>query len=62
MTTEEIWKQLDDKVFAHINVSYIINLGHIRAIDGDEVDVYKRQRLHIRNIMVYVCGQCKTVV
>ena len=33
MTTEEIWKQLDDKVFAHIHVSYIINLGHIRAID-----------------------------
>ncbi len=27
MTTEEIWKQLDDKVFAHIHVSYIINLG-----------------------------------
>lgn len=23
MTTEEIWKQLDDKVFAHIHVSYI---------------------------------------
>lgn len=37
MTTEQIWKQLDDKVFSHIHVSYIINMGHIRAIDGDEV-------------------------
>ena len=32
MTTEEIWKQLDDKVFAHIHVSYIINLGHILSL------------------------------
>lgn len=47
MTTEEIWKQLDDKVFAHIHVSYIINLGHIRAIDGDEVVMDNEERLLI---------------
>ena len=37
MTTEELREQLDDKVFSHIHVSYIVNLGHIRAIDGDDV-------------------------
>lgn len=47
MTTEEIWKQLDDKVFAHIHVSYIINLGHIRAIGGDEVVMDNEERLLI---------------
>lgn len=47
MTTEEIWKQLDDKVFAHIHVSYIINLGHIRAIEGDEVVMDNEERLLI---------------
>ena len=33
MTTEEIWKQLDDKVFAHIHVSYIINRPDMPKID-----------------------------
>lgn len=47
MTTEEIWKQLDDKVFVHIHVSYIINLGHIRAIEGDEVVMDNEERLLI---------------
>jgi len=47
MTTEEIWKQLDDKVFAHIHVSYIINLGYIRAIEGDEVVMDNEERLLI---------------
>ena len=37
MTTEEIWKQLDERVFCHIHVSYILNLDHVQAIDGDEV-------------------------
>jgi len=47
MTTEEIWKQLDEKVFAHIHVSYIINLGHIRAIEGDEVILDNEEHLLI---------------
>ena len=47
MTTEEIWKQLDDKVFAHIHVSYIVNLGHIRAIEGDEVVLDNEERFMI---------------
>lgn len=37
MTTEELWKQLDHRVFSHIHVSYIINLQHIQAIQGNEV-------------------------
>ena len=37
MTIEEIWKQLDADMFSHIHVSYIINLQHIRVIEGDEV-------------------------
>lgn len=47
MTTEELWKQLDDKVFSHIHVSYIINLGHIKAIDGDEVVLDNEERFII---------------
>lgn len=47
MTTEQIWKQLDDKVFSHIHVSYIINLGHIRAIEGDEVVLDNGERFLI---------------
>lgn len=47
MTTEEIWKQLDEKVFTHIHVSYIINLGHIRAIEGDEVLLDNEERILI---------------
>lgn len=45
MTTEEIWKQLDEKVFAHIHLSYIVNLGHIRAIDGEEAVLDNEERL-----------------
>lgn len=37
MTIEAIWKQLDEKMFCHIHVSYIINLQHIQGIRGDEV-------------------------
>lgn len=47
MTTEELWKQLDDKVFSHIHVSYIINIGHIKAIEGDEVVLDNEERLMI---------------
>lgn len=47
MTTEEIWKQLDDKVFSHIHMSYIINLGHIKTIERDEVVLDNGERLLI---------------
>lgn len=36
MTVSEIWEQLDSRVFMHIRMSYIINMEHLRAIDGDE--------------------------
>ena len=45
MTTEEIWQQLDEKVFAHIHLSYIVNLGHILAIDGEEAVLDNGERL-----------------
>lgn len=47
MTTEELWEQLDDKVFSHIHVSYIINLKHIKAIEGDEVILDNEERFLI---------------
>ena len=47
MTTEELWKQLDNKVFSHIHVSYIINIAHIKAIDGDEVVLDNEERFLI---------------
>lgn len=37
MTTEELWKQLDERSFAHIHASFIVNFIHIKAIEGDEV-------------------------
>ena len=39
MTTEELWQQLDHRVFSHIHISYIINLKHIRKIEGNEVEL-----------------------
>lgn len=36
MTTEEIWKQLDENLFVHIHMSYIVNLKHIKAVEGEE--------------------------
>lgn len=36
MTVNEIWKQLDDRVFTHIHASYIINMNHLRSIEGDK--------------------------
>lgn len=47
MTTEEIWEQLDKNVFCHIHVSFIINLGHVKAIDGDEAVLSNGERLLI---------------
>lgn len=47
MTTEEIWKQLDENLFSHIHISYIVNLGHVRAIEGDEAVLDNGERFMI---------------
>lgn len=47
MTTEDIWKQLDKNIFTHIHLSYIINLGHVKSIEGDEVILDNEERLFI---------------
>lgn len=45
MTVSEIWEQLDSRVFMHIRKSYIINMEHLRAIDGDEAVMDNGERL-----------------
>lgn len=37
MNTKELWKQLDRQSFVQIHLSYIVNLGHISAVDRNEV-------------------------
>lgn len=37
MNMGEIWNQLDKRCFAHIHVSFIVNLQHVKAIERDEV-------------------------
>ena len=41
----EIWKQLDSRVFIHIHVSYIVNMEHLRSIEGDEAVMDNGERL-----------------
>lgn len=45
MTTEEVWKQLDTEVFFQIHLSFIVNLRHVKAIDGDEIVMSSGERL-----------------
>lgn len=45
MTVSEIWKQLDSRVFIHIHVSYIVNMEHLRSIEGDEAVMDNGERL-----------------
>lgn len=45
MTTEEVWKQLDTETFFQIHLSFIANLRHIKAIDGDEIVMSSGERL-----------------
>lgn len=45
MTVNEIWEQLDSRVFIHIHVSYIINMEHLRSIEGDEAVMDNGERL-----------------
>lgn len=45
MTVTEIWEQIDSRVFMHIHLSYIINLGRLRSIEGDEAVMDNGERL-----------------
>lgn len=45
MTVNAIWEQLDSRVFIHIHVSYIVNMEHLRSIEGDEVVMDNGERL-----------------
>lgn len=47
MTNMELWEQLDERAFSHIHVSYIINLEHIKAIEGNEVILDNREHFMI---------------
>lgn len=47
MTLLELWEQLDELVFSHIHISYIINLQHVKAIEGDEVILDNGEHLFI---------------
>lgn len=47
MTNGELWQQLDERSFSHIHISYIINLGHIKAIEGNEVILDNREHFMI---------------
>lgn len=47
MNTGELWRQLDRRVFTHIHISYIVNLGHIKAVDGDDAVLDSGERLAI---------------
>lgn len=47
MTTEEIWKQLDENLFVHIHMSYIVNLKHIKAVEGEEVVLDNGEHLFV---------------
>jgi len=47
MKTEEIWKQLDENLFVHIHMSYIVNLEHVKAVEGEEVILDNGERLFI---------------
>lgn len=45
MTVSEIWEQIDSRMFMHIRKSYIINMEHLCAVDGDEVVMDNGERL-----------------
>ena len=47
MNTDEIWEQLDENSFAHIHVSYIVNLLHVKSIEKDEVILDNGEKLLI---------------
>lgn len=47
MTVDEIWKQLDGRVFNQIHASYIINMEHLHSIEGDEAVMDNGDRLLI---------------
>lgn len=47
MTIPELWEQLDEKVFSHIRISYIVNLRHVKAIEGNKVILDNGECLYI---------------
>lgn len=47
MTVSELWKQLDERVFTQIHASYIINMEHLRSVEGDEAVMDNGDRLLI---------------
>lgn len=47
MTIKELWEQLDQRVFAHIHMSYIVNLGRIMSIEGNEAILDNKKHLLI---------------
>ncbi|MDE7266759.1 MAG: LytTR family DNA-binding domain-containing protein [Lachnospiraceae bacterium] len=47
MTVSEILEQLDERVFVQIHASYIVNMEHLRSIEGDEAVMDNGDRLLI---------------
>lgn len=47
MKTEELWKQLEERIFVPIHLSYIVNLGHLKAVEGDEAVLDNGERLSV---------------
>ena len=47
MTLTEIWEQLDEKVFAKIHSSVIVNLAQVTGIVNDEVQLKSKVKLFI---------------
>lgn len=45
MTVSELWKKLDERVFTQIHASYIINMEHLRSVEGDEAVMDNGDRL-----------------
>lgn len=50
MTIKELWEQLSERLFVHIHVSYIVNLGHIKAIKGNEVVLDNGETLFVARV------------
>lgn len=47
MTLEELWEQLDERVFIHIHTSYIFNLGHLVSSSGGDAKLDNDEILHV---------------
>lgn len=47
MTTKEIWQCLDERMFATIHGSFIVNLKHVRTVSGGVVRMSNGQELAV---------------